>query len=258
MSDPRLCLAPGRLRKSDVPCSIELDPSAAHHVSRVLRLRPGADVVLFDGTGGEFDASLTLISKKRVDVIVHRYREVSRESGLHIYLALGLSRGERMDFAIQKSVELGVRHIAPLITERGVVKLDQKRAQSRLTHWHQVAQSACEQCGRTALPRIDPPTPISFFIEGLAANGKRLVLDPRAPDAAPVDVSQHAAAPGQSASLESVVLCVGPEGGFTDAEVGAFIDGGFHRLRLGPRVLRTETAAAAAVMYAQMRWGDLN
>lgn len=246
MAKPRIYVDPNHRQPPQAAQSLELDPPAAHHVARVLRLRRGEPIIVFDGGGDEFEATIETVSKQRVSVRVERRVVISRESALSIYLALGLSRGERMDFALQKSVELGVSVVVPMVTERSVVKLDLNRAERRLTHWRQVIRSACEQSGRTRMPALHAPASISELLGNVPVQGVRIVLDPSAPDI-----------PINDPADGSVVLAVGPEGGFTAEEIDRFEQRSFVRLRLGPRVLRTETAAAAAVLFAQLKWGDM-
>lgn len=216
----------------------------AHYLSDVLRLRTGSDLVVFNGEGGEYPAALVFGSRKQARVRIGGHRQGVPESPLRIHLGLGISRGERMDLAIQKSVELGVHTITPLEMERSVVKLDAERRTARRTHWVKVAQSACEQCGRTLLPEIAEPRSLDAWLaEG---EGLRLLLDPTGPRGF------------SSLSKPSAVrLLSGPEGGFDPAERTRAIDAGYCAVRLGPRVLRTETAAIAALTAVQLLWGDL-
>lgn len=243
---PKLPRRDAEAAQSPQPLALERD--AAHHVARVLRLRAGDPVVLFDGTDLEADATLDTVSKSTVTVRLDAIRTVSRESPLSVHLALGISRGERMDYAIQKSVELGAAELTPLVTERCVVKLDEQRTERRLAHWNQVIRSACEQSGRTRVPKLNPPQSLSGWFETLSAQslGARFVFEP---GAAPNGI------PGEL--LNETILAVGPEGGFSRDEIDAFQLASFQPVTLGPRIMRTETAAAAAVLFAQMRWGDM-
>ncbi|MGY2291500.1 16S rRNA (uracil(1498)-N(3))-methyltransferase [Pseudomonas sp. SDO528_S397] len=231
---------------TDTPLSlgdIELPEAQAHYISRVLRMVEGDALQLFDGTGGEFRASLLEVGKKRVVVRVTERFDGQIESPLHIHLGQGLSRGERMDWAIQKATELGVNQITPIFSERCEVRLKDERADKRLLHWRQVAISACEQCGRSTVPVIHPPVLLADWLKQTQADLK-LVLHP---------VAEPLLSHAKPASL---AFLIGPEGGLTDSEVSTAQSAGFHPARLGPRVLRTETAPVVALSVAQQLWGD--
>ncbi|NWD25179.1 16S rRNA (uracil(1498)-N(3))-methyltransferase [Pseudomonas yamanorum] len=230
----------------DAPLSLgdhELPQDQAHYISRVLRMSEGDAVQLFDGSGQEFRASLLEVGKKRVVVQVIETFAGQVESPLQIHLGQGLSRGERMDWAIQKATELGVNEITPIFSDRCEVRLKDERADKRLQHWRQVAISACEQCGRSRVPVIHPPLLLADWLKQAEADLK-LVLHPVAEP-----LVSHAK-PG------SLAFLIGPEGGLTDAEVETAQGAGFHSARLGPRVLRTETAPVVALSVAQQLWGD--
>lgn len=227
---------------------LELGNDQARYIGRVLRLRPDDEMVLFDGRGGEHRAVIRSISKSTVRVAVGPHVDADVESPLAIHLLQGISRGERMDFVMQKATELGVRRITPLITAYSVVKLDDKRVAKRLQHWRGVAVSACEQSGRNALPVIDPPMAFREWLgEYHGAEDTRLVLKP-----------------GAKRTLKSVTVAtrvltalIGPEGGLSDAEYELAEATGFQAVGLGPRVLRTETAALAVISAMQALYGDL-
>jgi 16S rRNA (uracil1498-N3)-methyltransferase len=227
---------------------VALTPGAAHHVSRVLRLRAGAELRLFDGTGAEFSA-LLLDAPRRGEVEVEVGERVASEgeSRLQIHLLQGISRGERMDYTLQKAVELGVHAITPVFTERCVVNLDGRRAEQRLQHWHTVVVSACEQSGRNRIPALAAPMQLGERLHDPVA-GLALALDP----GAPVGLRSL-----PRPTAVAVTLLVGPEGGLSEAEVAAAVACGFQPLRLGPRVLRTETAGLAAITALQVCWGDM-
>ncbi len=230
----------------DAPLSIgdhELPEAQAHYISRVLRMAEGDAVQLFDGSGQEFLGALLEVGKKRVNVRLDQSFAGQPESTLRIHLGQGLSRGERMDWAIQKATELGVTEITPLISERCEVRLKDERADKRLQHWRQIAISACEQCGRSSVPVIHPPLLLSEWLSATEA-ALKLVLHPVAEP-----LTSHEA-PGTLAFL------IGPEGGLSDAEVQQAQSQGYHSARLGPRVLRTETAPVVALAVAQQLWGD--
>jgi 16S rRNA (uracil1498-N3)-methyltransferase len=226
--------------------SVALDERAANHVVRVLRLRAGAEVVLFNGAGGEHPAVLTHVDKRRVEAEVaeHAAREV--ESPLRVTLLQGISRGERMDYTIQKAVELGVARILPVLTERSMVSLAGERLEKRLRHWQGVAASACEQCGRNRVPEVaEPATLAERLAEPLGGPG--LVLHHRA-EAGLAQLPDPAG---------DVHLLIGPEGGLAPAELASAERAGYLGVRLGPRILRTETAAVVALAALQAWWGDL-
>jgi len=226
--------------------TLTLEPEPGHHVARVLRMGVGDALVLFDGGGGEYPAEITAIDNRRVEVKTGTYRPVECESPLHIHLGIAVSRGERMDHVVQKSTELGVHTITPLFTERTEVKLKGERAAKKLQHWRQVAIGACEQCGRNRVPAIAPLQPLVDWLGSTAADIK-FVLHHRADaDATPLRDTPA-----------SVALLVGPEGGLSEDEIAAAERAGFRSLRLGPRVLRTETAPLAAIAVLQDRWGDI-
>ncbi|MDH3413672.1 MAG: 16S rRNA (uracil(1498)-N(3))-methyltransferase [Gammaproteobacteria bacterium] len=229
--------------------SIRLEGEQARYLNKVLRLDAGANFILFNGKGGEFEARVERATRDAVDAQVVAFVKTERESPLDVTLVQGLSRGERMDFTIQKAVELGVHVIVPVTTERSVIRLDGQRRARRLEHWRSIAVNACQQCGRTRLPRIDAIASLDDWL----ANGFQpdvdtgWVLSPGArlkPDAL--------------TQADHVVLLIGPEGGLSDAEMARVTRSGLKPLSLGPRILRTETAAVAALTALQLKLGDLS
>jgi 16S rRNA (uracil1498-N3)-methyltransferase len=220
-----------------------LDESACRHISQVLRLRVGQTLILFDGSGCDYEAELSTC--RRGSCAVKNIREISREQQpkLNLHLGIGISRGERMDFAIQKSVELGINTITPLLTKRGMVQLKPDRRDKRLAHWLGVIRSACEQSGRSLLPQLNPPASLSDW---LAANPGGLMLYHKASETL-------ATRPAPEGELN---LLIGPEGGLNESERLQAVACGFTGVRLGPRVLRTETAPIAALAAIQVLWGD--
>lgn len=226
---------------------IELDARTAHYVTNVLRLRAGDALQIFNGRGGAFEATLAQATRKRARVDVGQYLPDERESPLILHLALGVSRGERMDLAVQKATELGVTRITPVDTARSVAKLSGERAAKRLAHWQQIAVSACEQCGRNRVPRVAPIVDLPTWLASVPA-GLKLVLATQA--TAPLT---HAG----EALDGTVILLIGAEGGLNSLEIELAQANGFAPVSLGPRVLRTETAALVAVALAQSTWGDL-
>lgn len=226
--------------------SIALEPRPSQHIARVLRMRAGDELVLFDGAGAEHPSTIASIDKKSVHAQVGPARREDTASPLAIHLGIALSRGERMDWVVQKATELGVCAISPLFTGRVEVKLAGERAEKKLRHWRQVAISACEQCGRNTLPDINAVRNIDSWLADTNAD-RRFVL-------------HHRALRDNSASAEtpaSVALLIGPEGGLSDAEIQRAEQAGYEALRLGPRVLRTETAPLAAIAILQSIWGDM-
>ena len=230
-----------------------LPEQAGEHVARVLRLEHGHPLILFNGDGCEYDATLATLAKRAVTAAIHGVREIDRESPLKLTLAQGIARGEKMDWVLQKATELGVSSIVPLVTERTEVKLDEDRAERRLIHWRSVVAGACEQSGRTRLPGIEAPQRLDRWLGALSNNAAlRLALLPQG-DA---DLRQFPQLQ-QSSSNRDVLLCVGPEGGFSEHDVALLTHSGFRGLRLGPRILRTETAGLAAIAALQAIAGDL-
>jgi 16S rRNA (uracil1498-N3)-methyltransferase len=227
---------------------ITLSGDAARYLGRVLRLRPDDEVTVFNGDGGEYEATVVSLAKSTVTLRTGNFIDREAESPLSIHLLQGLARGERMDLVVQKATELGVNHITPLMTEYGMVRLDGQRAAKRTAHWRGVAASACEQCGRNRLPAIDQPI---GFREWLGGNPQqdatRLILRPGA------DASLASAAIDST----SVVLLIGPEGGFSEAEYELAELTGFAATGLGPRILRAETAALATLAALQALHGDM-
>ena len=227
---------------------VTLEGDRARYLGRVLRLRTGDDITVFNGTGPEWSASIAAMTKRTATLAVGESHETRAESPLKIHLVQGISRGERMDYVVQKATELGVKRISPVLTEYGVVKLDAKRAEKRREHWEGVAASACEQSGRTRLPLIDVPLTLKEWFGAKPAD-------------ADVDLIL---APGATTPLASVpapatkaCILIGPEGGFSQTEYEDAEVSGFTAVSLGPRILRTETAAAAALAIMQAAWGDL-
>ncbi|GAB6040818.1 16S rRNA (uracil(1498)-N(3))-methyltransferase [Endothiovibrio diazotrophicus] len=225
---------------------LELEPRAAQHVAKVLRLKGGAPLLLFTGEGGQYAAELAVVERRRVTVRIAAFEPLEVESPLAVTLLQGISKGERMDYAVQKAVELGAARIVPLFTERSAVELKGERLEKRLAHWRGIAVAACEQSGRNRIPQIAEAQRIGDLL-GRPAEGFGLTLDPRA--GRPL-----AALPPP---VGSVSILIGPEGGLTDQELRLAEKAGYHGVLLGPRVLRTETAAAAALTAVQLLWGDL-
>ncbi len=225
---------------------IDLPEPVARHAVRVLRLPPGASVVLFDGRGGQYEARIEQIEKNRVGVSLGPWLDVECESTLAVTLIQAVQSGDKMDFTIQKAVELGVAGIVPVDSRRSVTRLSGERAAKRMAHWQGVAESACEQCGRNRVPQVASLEKLENWLARPAPDaGLRLIL---APDA------EFALADLPPA--RQVQMLIGAEGGLDPQEIRAAKEAGFQAVRLGPRVLRTETAALAALAAMQALWGD--
>jgi 16S rRNA (uracil1498-N3)-methyltransferase len=226
---------------------VRLPSAGAYHVARVLRMREGASLSVFDGAGEEFHAEIVRVEGDAVTVLLGEQVTGTAESPLKISLVQGVSRSERMDWTLQKATELGVTAIAPVLSARSVVRLDEKQAQKKQGHWRGIVIGACEQCGRSKVPTVAAPLSLRDYLATSRKDGLRLVLSP--------------SAPGSLAGLASlpsrVELLIGPEGGLDDDELLAAQKAGFVPVRLGPRVLRTETAAVVALTVLQALWGDL-
>jgi 16S rRNA (uracil1498-N3)-methyltransferase len=244
MRTPRLYL-PQALVKGE---TVQTGGQAAHHVNHVLRLRPGARIRLFDGQGNEFNAVLANIGRGEISAIVGERAAGIVESPLQITLAQGIARNDRMDIILQKAVELGVTAIQPLWTQRCQSHLKAARLEKRIQHWLGVIISACEQCGRTTLPRLAAPDSYPHWINNLPDDGCRLMLQPDG------STSLRALEPPR----EDICVLVGPEGGLNSDEQLLAGSVGFLGIRLGPRILRTETAALTALAGIQAQWGDIN
>lgn len=228
---------------------VDLPERVAHHASKVLRLRRGDAVTLFNGAGGEYTARIDAVEQARVSVDVHDWSARERESPLRLTLVQALQAGEKMDLTVQKAVELGVDRIVPVHSRRSVVRLEGERALRRVEHWRGVVAAACEQCGRNRLPEVVMPQSFdSWLARKPEAGSVRLML---APDARQVLAKLPEPPPGNS-----VELLIGSEGGFASEEVDLAVASGFLEVCLGPRVLRTETAALAALAAIQVLWGD--
>jgi len=234
----------------DAPLSVgataTLSETATGHVVRVLRLGVGDPLVLFNGDGCDYDARLVSAGKRGAEAEVTGARALANESPLAITLAQGIARGEKMDLVLQKATELGVAAFAPVNTERTEVKLDAERAAKRLAHWQGVLVAACEQSGRARVPALAVPAALSQWAGGEHA-GLRLMLDPEG-ELSLADLP----------AVDAVTLVVGPEGGLSERDLATLRAAGFRGLRLGPRILRTETAGLAAIAALQSRLGDLS
>ena len=234
-------------------CDVRLGPGAqfslpddaANHVGRALRLRAGDSLVVFDGRGGEYDAVILRIDRGRVDVKTGAFRDADREATVEVGLVQGLPEADKMDWILQKSVELGVARIQPIVCERSVVRLSGDRAARREAHWQRVVVAACEQCGRNRVPELRPTLAFRDWA-AQPSQAERWLLAPGAGE--PLAARARPAGP--------VELLVGPEGGLSERELDIAATVGFAALSLGPRVLRAETAPLAALAAMQALWGD--
>ena len=228
--------------------TVVLPESAATHLVRVLRLREGDECLLFNGDGHDYGARITSAGKREVSVLILSARHIDNESPLRITLVQGIARGEKMDLILQKATELGVAGVVPVLAERTEVKLDAERTEKRMAHWRSVIVSACEQSGRAQLPALAPPATLAAAAGELQGIAQKLILDPGGENT----LSGLVAPPDQQ-----LAVAIGPEGGWSPRDRELLRAAGFTGLRLGPRVLRTETAGLAAIAALQSRFGDL-
>ena len=247
---------------------VDLPRETGAHLAKVLRARSGDQLVLFNGDGREFIGTIDAVRGSRVSASIGAARIIDRESPCRLTLIQCVPRGDRMDFIVQKATELGVARIVPVLSQRSVVRLDSAQSASKQAHWRAVAVSACEQCGRNRLPAVEAPQPLLNYLGALAPHQPepgaaaaagvrclRLVMEPEGERG-----GQNAARPLDIDSLDAVAaadIAIGPEGGFAPEELEAFELSAFIRAGLGPRVLRTETAAIAAIVMLQARFGDM-
>jgi 16S rRNA (uracil1498-N3)-methyltransferase len=235
---------------------VELPPDTASHLAKVLRARSGDELILFNGDGREFNGAIEAVRGSRVSASIGDSRPVDRESPLAITLVQCVPRGDRMDFIVQKATELGVARIVPVLSQRSVVRLDRTQAESKAAHWRAVAVSACEQCGRNRLPAIEAAQPLLNYLgESSPGTGPRLVLEPESAPRLNTPAQDFEGLP--EVAIVDAQIAIGPEGGFASDELEAFRVAGFSQVGLGPRTLRTETAAIAAVVWLQARLGDM-
>ncbi|MGR6034153.1 MAG: 16S rRNA (uracil(1498)-N(3))-methyltransferase [Candidatus Nitrosoglobus sp.] len=236
---------------SSLPLSVDstvaLDERSLPYVVQVLRLRLGAELCLFDGQGTEYQAVLEVVERRRAKARILGQIKRNVESMLRITLGQGISRGERMDYALQKAVELGVSRIVPLSTKHSAINFSSERAEKRLRHWQGVVISACEQCGRNYIPPVDSPQSLTDFL-GTHHEGLKVLLDPK---------SNRPLKELPSPLDKRLTLLIGPEGGLNETEIKQAQQADFTGVRLGPRILRTETATVAALASLQLLWGDL-
>lgn len=226
---------------------VHLPEAAAYHVARVLRLREGATLTAFDGSGHDFRCEVLAVKGDDVTVRIGTRSAGLAESSLRITLVQAVSRSERMDWTLQKATELGVRTIVPVLSARSVVRLDERQAEKKMRHWQAIVAAACEQCGRSVVPEVRVPQDLARYLGSPVREGQRLALSPTGP----------ASLAGLNSVGTRVELLIGPEGGLDDTELERATGAGFMPVRLGPRVLRTETAGIVALTVLQSLWGDL-
>jgi 16S rRNA (uracil1498-N3)-methyltransferase len=231
----------------DLGATVKLSENAATHATRALRLNVGEDINLFNGDGFDYTCELIVVKKSEVIAKVNSKQALTTESPLIITLLQGISSGDRMDYSIQKAVELGVKQIQPIATERSVVKLSPERAEKRLEHWQNVVISACEQCGRATIPAVLAPKSLTnWFATNPQSETTRILLNP-------IGAKRFAELTKPNNEIQ---LLIGAEGGLTQAEIDLAITHGFQSVILGPRILRTETAGPTAIASMQALWGD--
>ena len=225
---------------------ISLSEEAGQHIGIVLRMQPGEHLTLFSGDNREWDAEIVSVHKKKVSVTILAEHTANRESPRKIRLAQAISKGEKMEWVVQKAVELGVSEIIPLVTQHCAYKLDDARSSKKQRQWQSIAIAACEQSGRNQLPIIAPPMTLDLFLQQ-PLEGNAYILEP------------HQGKPWRDYATPkgNITLLIGPEGGFSEDEVNKSFTAGFSKLKLGPRILRTETAAVCALSVVQAIWGDL-
>ena len=238
---------------------VDLARDTGSHLAKVLRARSGYELILFNGDGREFMGAIEAVRGSRVSVSIGAARSIDRESPFRLTLVQCVPRGDRMDFIVQKATELGVCRIVPVLSQRGIVRLDDAQGASKQAHWQAVAVSACEQCGRNRLPAVEAPQSLLNYLGAVPPTETgllRLVLEPERAAQASLgarSIDIHAAEP-----VKGALVAIGPEGGFAPEELDAFELSAFSRVGLGPRVLRTETAAIAAIVVLQARFGDMS
>ncbi len=226
--------------------TITLSPGATHYLAQVRRLHADEPLILFNGLGGEYSAQILDISKNKINVKVGSYHDVNVESSCQTILVQGVARGEKMDLIVQKAVELGVTEISPILTERCTVKLDAEKKIKRQKHWQEIIISACEQCGRNIIPKINLPMDFSEWIKNF--KGRGILLSPK---------GKNKMGDLNFTEQETLNIVVGPEGGLSPQEVDICLKRNFFTLNLGPRVLRTETAPLVTLAVLQSHFGDL-
>ena len=225
--------------------------SELNHLRRVLRLRRKDRVILFDDAGWEHEGIIRSLDEDRGDIEITRSYQIDNESPVRITLALGLTKGEKMDFVVEKATELGVHTVVPFVSSYTVPKLNEKKVAQRSARWHKIALGAAKQCGRVRVPEISPLTEFRDFVEADSRDALRLLFWEREPQHGLSELKDSRIGVGE------IVVMIGPEGGFSAPEAALALEHGFRPVRFGPRVLRAETAAVAALSVVQLLWGDL-
>ncbi len=240
---------PGTLQCGE---TVPLTKAASHHLQHVLRIKVGTIITLFNGEGGQFNAEITTIKKQQVVATINQFVDIDIESPLNLHLGQAISKGERMDWVVQKAVELGVNTITPIITARCPIKLTATQQQKRWTHWQRITESACEQCGRNRLPTVNAPLRLATWLESFTSSVTtiKLVLDPNS------DHPLSTAIDTETSPITAITLLIGPEGGLSAEEITLAKNAKFHNVKLGQRILRTETAAIATLAAMQTLYGD--
>ncbi len=226
---------------------VEIDARTHHHLVNVLRYKAGTRLIVFNGHGGEFEATLQRIKRVTSLITIDKFIDCHRESNLKTNLIQGISRSDRMDFTLQKSVELGVNLIQPVFSMNSSVKANRRHLENKHQHWQQIITTACEQCGRTRIPKLLRPTTLTNYLD-INANAFGIVLDHES----------HNGLKTLPLNIDELSILVGPEGGLSDQEIAKAQENGFTRIHLGARILRTESAAVVSLAIAQGLWGDLN
>lgn len=229
---------------------IILNEKASHHLIRVLRIDKNENLTIFNGSGGEYLADITEISKRQVTVRLIQFIDKSYESPIHIHLLQGIAKAEKMDFIIQKAVQLGVNTITPLLTERTNMSLNHERQEKKMAHWQGIIENACEQCGRNILPLLHAPITLAKYLADLSQPKENAVEFVLSPD------STQKISHLKEKNFKYLTLLIGPEGGLSQKEIQQSNGKGFISLSLGPRILRTETASIAAISALQCLFGD--
>lgn len=227
--------------------TIELDDNGSRHIGKVLRMQPGDAVIVFNGTGGEYHGAISALDKKAVSVSLDFFNEFDRASPVHIHLGQVMGKGDHMDYALQKAVELGVGEITPLLSQHCEVSLKGERLEKKMQQWRHLLVSACEQSGLNIVPVLNPPAALNSWIENVSADRKWILHTEELPTN-----------PFTGDAPQSVCVAIGPEGGFSDEEVAAAKEKGFDVITLGPRVWRTETAPVVILSLIQQAWGDFS